>query len=249
MLPAVVYSAAGSILSLNETGSGDHPDALEKPAAVPVAGSKTSLAILTLTALAAMWTPIGSSTAAALGLSYALASAGGILLVERAGGLAQQSRSSVIYSANGFLAQPEDSERPTGNNSADVVRDVCAAAASATLAASFLLESWSFGGLAYHGWAGHSMSGNWASRHGYISFAIAVGVVLIHMLVYYSLLLMVSELVAPNMKVSLGHGSTGRGCDALWSMAPSTFRSLSSTCTSHFANTRTTRRSRDKAHF
>lgn len=201
-----MYFASGAVLSLNETGSSDHPDALEKPAAMPVEGSKTSLAILTATALAAIWSPIGSSTAAALGLSFALASAGGILLVGRARGLAQQSRSSVIYSANGFLAQPEDSERSSGNNPADVVRDVCAAAALAILAASFVLESWSFGGLAYHGWAGQSVSGNWASRHGYISFAISISAVMIHMLVYYSLLLMVSEF--RECKYTRGFGCT-----------------------------------------
>lgn len=188
-----MYIVAGSVG--NETGSSDQHDGMEKPAAVPVAGSKTSLVLLTATALATIFASVGSNTTIALGLSYALVGASGILLVERSRNLAQQSRgsgSSVIYSANGFLAQPEDSESSGGNRPADVVRDVCASAGLATLIASVALESWHFGGLVYHGWAGQSMSGNWASRHGYFAFGIAVGVLLTHMLLYYSLLLMVS---------------------------------------------------------
>ena len=184
---------------MNETGSGDHAGSLDKPAPAPVAGSKTSLLTLTATALAVLSASVGSNTRIALGLSYALVTAAGILLVERARGLAQQSRSngsSVIYSANGFLAQPEDAERGGGSSTADIIRDACAAAAGATMAASAMLESWRFGGLAYHGWAGQSMSGNWASRHGYLAFAVAVGAVLMHVVVYSSLLLMVSEVLS-----------------------------------------------------
>jgi len=148
--------------------------------------------MLTATSLAAAFASSGSNTAIALGLSYALVSGTGILLVERARWLAQSSRSSVIYSANGFLAQPEDAPGNGGNNTSDVVRDVCAAAGVATLLASVTLESWHFGGLVYHAYAGHSMSGNWVARHGYVGFAISLVVLLAHMLMYYSLLLMVS---------------------------------------------------------
>lgn len=181
---------------MDETGSGDHAGALDKPAKVHVAGSKTSLLLLTATALAVLSASVGSNTRIALGLSYALVTAAAILLVDRASGLAQQSRShggSVIYSANGFLAQPEDSERSGGDSTADIIRDVCAAAAGATMVASATLESWQFGGLAYHGWAGQSVSGNWASRHGYLAFALGIGTVLIHLAAYSSLLLMVSD--------------------------------------------------------
>jgi hypothetical protein len=149
--------------------------------------------MLTGTALAAVFAPYGSNTAIALGLSYALVSGTGILLVEHARWLAQNSRSSVIYSANGFLAQPEDTQANGSNNgTSDVVRDVCAAAGVATLLASVALESWHFGGLVYNAYAGHSLSGNWVSRHGYVGFGVSIAVLLAHMLTYYSLLLMVS---------------------------------------------------------
>lgn len=116
-----------------------------------------------------------------------------MLFVEQARWLAQNSRSSVIYSANGFLAQPEDAQSSDGGDiTSGVVRDVCAAAGFATLLASVTLESWHFGGLVYNAYAGHSISGNWASRHGYLGFAISIAVLLAHMLMYYSLLLMVS---------------------------------------------------------
>lgn len=98
----------------------------------------------------------------------------------------------MIYSANGFLAQPEDTDRSGGSRTADVVRDVCTAAGLGTLVASITLESWHFGGLAYSGWAGPSMSGNYLSRHGYLGFGLTIAVLLMHMLLYYSLLLMVS---------------------------------------------------------
>jgi hypothetical protein len=149
--------------------------------------------VLTATALAAAFASYGSNTAIALGLSHALVSGTGILLVEQARWLAQNSRSSVIYSANGFLAQPEDTQGSgSGNSSPDVVRDVCAAAGIATLLASVTLESWHFGGLVYNAYAGHSVGGNWVSRSGYVGFAVSIAVLLAHMLMYYSLLLMVS---------------------------------------------------------
>jgi hypothetical protein len=192
LLPVVIYAVAGSLSPSSESSSSDHPNAQDKPSAVSATGSKKSLAMLTATALAAASASYGSNTAIALGLSYALVGGTGILLVEQARWLAQNSRSSVIYSANGFLAQPEDLQSSDGTSS--VVRDVCAAAGFATLLASVALESWHFGGLVYNAYAGHSVSGNWVSRHGYLGFAISIGVLLAHMLMYYSLLLMVSRL-------------------------------------------------------
>lgn len=191
-----MYAAAGAFLSTSETGSSEHSNA-NKPAAVPVAGSKTSLAILTATALTATFASAGSNATIALGLSYALVSAAGILLVQRAELLAQSSRSNgngVIYSANGFLAQPEDAERSGSNSSSDVLRDVCAAAGLATLVASVTLESWHFADLVYHHeWAGRNVVGNWVARNAYVGFAATIAILLVHMLMYYLLLLMVSS--------------------------------------------------------
>jgi hypothetical protein len=150
--------------------------------------------VLTVTALTASFASAGSNATVALGLSYALISAAGILLVQRAGVLAQSSRSnSGIYSANGFLAQPEDADRSGGHSSSDVVRDVCAAAGLATLVASVTLEAWHFGDLVYHHeWAGRSVVGNWVARNAYVGFAATIAILLVQILVYYSLLLMVS---------------------------------------------------------
>jgi len=188
-------------LSTSETGTSEHSNA-NKPAAVPVAGSKTSLVILTATALTAAFTSAGSNATVALGLSYALVSAAGILLVQRATWLAQSSRSNghVIYSANGFLAQPEDAERSNSSGSSssvlDVVRDVCAAAGIATLVASVTLESWHFGGMLHHReWAGRSAVGNWVARNSYVGFAATLAILAVHMLMYQSLLLMVCSVL------------------------------------------------------
>ena len=188
-------------MSTSETGTSEHSNA-NKPAAVPVAGSKTSLVILTATALTAAFTSAGSNATVALGLSYALVSAAGILLVQRATWLAQSSRSNghVIYSANGFLAQPEDAERSNSSGSSssvlDVVRDVCAAAGIATLVASVTLESWHFGGmLHHHEWAGRSAVGNWVARNSYVGFAATLAILAVHMLMYQSLLLMVCSVL------------------------------------------------------
>jgi hypothetical protein len=184
-----VYAAAGSVSSTSETGTNEHSNA-NKPSAVPIAGSKTSLVILTATALTAAFTSTGSNATVALGLSYALVSAAGILLVQRAAWLAQSPRSNVIYSANGFLAQPEDAERSdssgSGNSSSDVVRDVCAAAGLATLVASVTLESWHIGGLLYR-----SPVGNWVARSSYAGLAVTLAILAVHILMYRSLLLMV----------------------------------------------------------
>jgi hypothetical protein len=181
-----VYAAAGSISPTSETGTGEQSNA-NKPAAVPVAGSKTSLVILTATALTAASMSTGSNATVALGLSYALVSAAGALLVQRAAWLAQSSRSNVIYSANGFLAQPEDAERSDSSNGpSDVVRDVCAAAGLATLVASVTLESWHIGGFLHR-----SPVGNWVERNSYAGLAVTLAILAVHVLMYRSLLLMV----------------------------------------------------------
>jgi hypothetical protein len=149
--------------------------------------------ILAATALTAAFTSTGSNATVALGLSYALVSAAGALLVQRATWLAQSSRrngNSVIYSANGFLAQPEDAEQSGGsgssNSSSDVVRDVCAAAGLATLVASVTLESWHIGGLLHR-----APVGNWVARSSYVGFAATLAILAVHMLMYWSFLLMV----------------------------------------------------------
>jgi hypothetical protein len=176
-------------LSTSETGL-SNPN---KPAAVPISGSKTSLAILTVTALTAAHASTGSNATLALGLSYALVSATGILLVQHAVSLAQSSRSngnSVIYSANGFLAQPEETERESsGNNSSDILRDVCAAAGLVMLVASIAIESWRFGGVYQEK---RSVIGNWDTHNDYLGFAATIAILLMHMLMYHCLLLMVS---------------------------------------------------------
>lgn len=100
----------------------------------------------------------------------------------------------MIYSANGFLAQPEDAERSGGNSSSDVLRDVCAAAGLATLVASVTLESWHFADLVYHHeWAGRNVVGNWVARNAYVGFVATIAILLVHMFMYYLLLLMVSS--------------------------------------------------------
>ena len=152
--------------------------------------------ILTATALIAASTSTGSNATVALGLSHALVSAAGVLLVQRATSLAQSARSNghVIYSANGFLAQPEDAERSgssgSGNSPSDVVRDVCAAAGLATLVASVTLESWRISGLLHR-----SPVGNWVAQNIYVGFAAALAILAVHMIMYWYLLVMVCEVL------------------------------------------------------
>lgn len=164
--------------------------------AAVTSGSKTTLTILTCAAVVAIFAPVGSHATIALGLSYTIHTAFAFLLVGKARTEAQSGRlnggGSVIYSANGLLSQPLKPATSPAESQMAVIRAVSATAALATGIAAFTLESFTFGGLAYWGIIGQAMGDYWVFGQGIVTVVVGVGVVGLHAVVDWVLLIMVS---------------------------------------------------------
>lgn len=161
------------------------PGAHEKPAAAPASASRTSLPLLTACAFVAAYVSLGSNAPIALGLSYAVLAAAGYLLIERAKSAAQNP-GSVIYSANGFLAQPSP-DQAQDDAGVSLIRDVSFAGALATGFAAMSLESWTFGALPTQ-----AFEDQWNLGQSFLSRAVyGLLMVSVHMVVYSASLLMV----------------------------------------------------------
>ena len=158
-------------------------------------GSKSALIILTCSAIVALLTPMGSNATVALGLSYAILTALALLLVGKAKLEASQGarlNGGTSASANGLLSQPlKPAVWPLESQMA-LIRDVSAAAALATGIAAFTLESFTFGGLAYWGAIGQAMGGNWVFGQSIVTIVVGVGVVGMHVIMEWAILIMVS---------------------------------------------------------
>ena len=158
-------------------------------------GSKTTLAILTCSAVVAIFAAAGSNATIALGLSYAVIEALAFLLIERALSEAQHGRhngGSVIYSANGLLSQPTQPAASGTESKFAVVRDVAAASAVATGIAALTLESLSFGVLAHWGIVSPVLGEKWLLWEGVLGVVYALVVIVVQMLMDGALLVMVS---------------------------------------------------------
>jgi len=171
-------------------GTADSPTGSDKPQTAQTHGSITPLLILTACAPLAIHISSGSTAVLAIGLSYALLTAIALRLLERAKHEAENPtlNGSVIYSANGFLAQPDEPAKSAQHPVLAIVRDVSAAAALSTAIATLNLESFSFGGLTYDSVGYHGMFGQalWDAMNGF-------GMVLLHITMLASLLFMVSS--------------------------------------------------------
>lgn len=164
--------------------------------ASPAYGSRTDLAVTTLAGLIAAYSHSGSISVVALGLSHAVLEVFAFNLIERANGAAQHqlhNGRSVIYSASGMLTQPvmpvDSSEEPW----VAMIRDVSVAGAVSSAAATLVLESRRFGGLAYYGIVGQAMGAQWEVGQGILSVVYGVGIVFVHAVMFGALLLMVSQ--------------------------------------------------------
>ena len=199
LIPVVIYCFARSDIIGNEAaGSGDSPPASPEKSRGQSSdsGSKTALAILSVSAVVATFAASGSNATIALGLSYAIIEASALLLVERAESEAQHGRRNggVIYSANGLLAQPARPAVSSFETHISVIRDVSAAAAAATGVAALTLESFTFGGLAYWGLIGQVMGEKWVIGNAVLTVLYALAMVSVHMVVDSTLLTMVSPM-------------------------------------------------------
>jgi hypothetical protein len=159
--------------------------------------SKTALAVLTCSAVAATVAPVGSHATIALGLSYTILDAFAFLLVGKSGTEAKSGRlnggASVIYSANGLLSHPGKSASSSGDCQMAVIREVSAVAALSTATAVFTLESFTFGGLAYWGVIGQAMGDQWVFGQGIVTLVYGIGMVGVHCFMYWAILVMVSQ--------------------------------------------------------
>jgi len=215
LLPMIVFAIGWTGIFTTTTndaaatmyGAADSPTGSDKPSATPTTyalRSKTPLVILTASAVVAVYTSSGSNTVLALGLSYATLFAVALLLVERAssaatqnGGVGGGGGGSVVYSANGFLVQPDKPSLSARDTTISVIRDVSAAAAVGTGVAALIMENFSFGGLAYWGLLGQAMGDHWVFRQAILSVAYGVGMVAVHMVAVGAMLVMVSGLRLP----------------------------------------------------
>lgn len=144
--------------------------------------------------VAALYASAGSNTSIALGLSYAIVCALALFLVERAkleAQRSQESSSSVIYSANGLLAQPTRAEKGQASALTSVIRDVSAATALCTALAAVTMETLRFGGLAYPGVLGQVFGGQWAMWQSILGLLSGFGIVVVHVVMDGTLLLTV----------------------------------------------------------
>lgn len=158
-------------------------------------GSRTALVILSASAVVAVHANTGTNTTFSLGASFALFASLSLLLVERARHeTVQPSSQPTIYSANGFLAQPE-TPAPSGKEATmSVIRDVSFAAAIGTAVTPFLLESWRFGGLSYWWKLDDALGEGWVVGQAVLNIVYGLVMVGMNAVVYVATLLLVSWL-------------------------------------------------------
>ena len=160
-------------------------------------GSKTTLMILTSTAVIASFAALGSNATIALGLSYAIITALAFLLVEKARAEAASGRTiggSVIYSANGLFSHTSQATPgSSGDSKMAVIRDVAGASASCAGIAALTLESFTFGGLGYWGIFGQVPGDQWVFWDGILGVVYAIVTIVVHVVVYGTILLLVSD--------------------------------------------------------
>lgn len=194
-------SVRGGIFEERSHHQLESPASPPKPKVVTAAhASRTTIAILTISGLVAVYAHAGSITVIALGLSDAVLEVLAYRLVERAQEAARQhlpNGGSVIYSANGLLTQPTKPTFSGEEQGVSILRDVAAAGAMTTGVAALSLEGLRFGGLANYGMIGQAVGTHWVVGQGILSISYALSTVLVHMLMFAALILMVSALSSP----------------------------------------------------
>lgn len=218
LVPLTVYFFLRSEIVSNVEEDGSPPATPEKMrisiSAPAISGSKTALAVLTVSGVLAIIAPSGSSATIALGLSYTVFTAFAFLLVGKAGTEAKSGPlnggGSIIYSANGLLSHPGKALSSPGESQMAVIRDVSAAAALATAIATFTLESFTFGGLAYWGVIGQAMGDKWVLGQSILRFLYGMGMVGVHCGIYWTVLILVSRFGSAPSSCEFGTKAGGR---------------------------------------
>lgn len=196
LLPLLIFlSTSGGIFE--ETSPQDEAPAspVKDRHTSSTSGSKSTLLLLTVSGVVAVYAHLGSISAVALGLSYAVLQVLAFHLVERARAAAQHhvpNGGSVIYSASGLLTQPTKPPVSSEEQWLSLIRDVSTGGALTTGVAALTLESLRFGGLAYYGLLGQAMGDHWVFGQGVLSLVYALGTIIVHMAMYGALLLTVS---------------------------------------------------------
>lgn len=183
LLPVLVYLSTGAGI-FSDAAVGASPDKA-RSSALSSHGASTSLAVVTLCAVAAVYTSTVSLSANALGMSHAVLQVLSFQLVERAGRAGQHGDDS-----DGLLSQ---SAASNGEHWLLVLRDVATAATATTALGALLFESSHFGGLQYYGLLGQAMGDNWIFGQAILTVFYALGAVLVHVVMFGALLLMVSR--------------------------------------------------------
>jgi hypothetical protein len=199
LLPAVIYALLScDVLDLN-------PDApVESPSAGPSKsraqsstwGFKSSLIVLTISALATTLTLDRAETTTALGLSYAALQAVGFLLVEKARIAAHSNRQygeSVIYSTSGLLNQQTRAPENGHDTELSILQSVSLAATIGCTVVSLVLENLSLGDLDYRTPYERVKDTPWRPGQAMQSTGHLLIIVLAHIAMYLSLLFMVSS--------------------------------------------------------
>ncbi|GAB7358190.1 hypothetical protein MBLNU230_g0343t1 [Neophaeotheca triangularis] len=198
LIPLLIFAIKdGGLLSDVDSGHLDVPAASPEKESPPLhSTSKSPMVLLSASAIAAVYSTSGSNMTVALGLSYAFASALAFLLIASIKTVAQSQRqtgSSVIYSANGFLAQPADGQQPLESIKLVVARDVSFAAALATGLAAITMESFDVGNAGVRAVTGRETDGERELRDVVIGLIFGVGIVLTHMVASSALLVLLQR--------------------------------------------------------
>lgn len=203
LLPLMVYFFLRNEIpgGMEEHSSGLSPASSDKAraAAAPSSASTTALVVLTSSAVMAIFTPTGSQATLALGLSCTVLTAFAILIVGKITAETQtellNGGASVTHASSGLSSQPLKAAG-LGIRPELWIKDVSAAAALTTGLATLALENFTFGGLAYWGIIGQVMGDSWVFGQSIVGCIYGVGIVGVHCVMYWALLMMVSSFIA-----------------------------------------------------
>ncbi|KAK5111042.1 hypothetical protein LTR62_005417 [Meristemomyces frigidus] len=192
LLPLIVFTIdkTGILQDDGIKGSGTATGS-DKPDNGATDKSTTALYVLTACGITAVYVSSGSNTTISLGLGYAILTTLALRLVQSARAQSRHSsqNGNVVYSTNGFLAQPPNPAAQDGDSTTAVLRDVSAAAALATWIATMFIEGFSTGGLSYWGLFGSDLIRMGGFGQILVSVVYGMAMVIVHFVMSTSLLL------------------------------------------------------------
>ncbi|KAK3110672.1 hypothetical protein LTR53_014799, partial [Teratosphaeriaceae sp. CCFEE 6253] len=186
LLPLTLFAIGKTDVFTKDTAQGaDSPTGSDKLQGYEANTPSTPLFILTASAIAAVHVSSGSNAALSIGLSHAVFTALALRLIEsaRAEAARPTANGSVMYSANGFLAQPDKPTKSDHDLALIVLRDVAAAALVGTAVAAVALEAFSFDrGLTYKSATGEALVGQAVTKALYALVMVMIQITMLIML-------------------------------------------------------------------